>query len=92
MWDFLYFCNCMLRSHMELIYAIVYLWNYQSFMIYYIKGESLSIPEEEMVNVALYHDFLKEFVRTKVIYGVNTGFGPMAQWRVSDDHFEGTSI
>ena len=52
------------------------------------KGESLSIPEEEMVNVALCHDFLKEFVKDKVIYGINTGFGPMAQWRVSDAHLK----
>lgn len=28
--------------------------------------------------------FLKEFSRDKVIYGINTGFGPMAQYRVSD--------
>lgn len=30
------------------------------------------------------HDFLKEFAKNKVIYGINTGFGPMAQWRVDD--------
>lgn len=30
--------------------------------------------------------FLEEFATEKVIYGINTGFGPMAQWRVSDDH------
>lgn len=32
------------------------------------------------------HDFLKKFSINKVIYGVNTGFGPMAQYRVADDH------
>ncbi len=26
-------------------------------------------------------DFLKEFSANKVIYGVNTGFGPMAQYK-----------
>lgn len=31
-------------------------------------------------------DFLKEFIKDKVIYGINTGFGPMAQWRVSENH------
>ena len=30
------------------------------------------------------YDFLKEFAKDKVIYGINTGFGPMAQWRVDD--------
>lgn len=52
------------------------------------KGESLSIPKEEMDNVVLCHEFLKEFVKDKVIYGINTGFGPMAQWRVSDDNLK----
>ena len=70
-----YLCNC-LSMELSVIYDILY------------KGESLSIPEEEMVNVALCHDFLKEFVKDKVIYGINTGFGPMAQWRVSDDHLK----
>lgn len=28
--------------------------------------------------------FLKEFSANKVIYGINTGFGPMAQYRVDD--------
>lgn len=29
--------------------------------------------------------FLKEFSTNKVIYGVNTGFGPMAQYRIKDE-------
>jgi len=29
--------------------------------------------------------FLKEFSGNKVIYGVNTGFGPMAQYRIKDE-------
>ncbi|OUD46793.1 HAL/PAL/TAL family ammonia-lyase, partial [Flavobacterium psychrophilum] len=29
-------------------------------------------------------DFLKAFSENKVIYGVNTGFGPMAQYRIKD--------
>ena len=29
--------------------------------------------------------FLKEFSENKVIYGVNTGFGPMAQYRIKDE-------
>jgi histidine ammonia-lyase len=32
------------------------------------------------------HDFLVEFSRDKLIYGINTGFGPMAQYRVSEEH------
>ncbi len=29
-------------------------------------------------------DFLEDFVRNKIIYGVNTGFGPMAQYKIDD--------
>ncbi|MCG2460183.1 aromatic amino acid ammonia-lyase [Flavobacteriaceae bacterium F89] len=29
-------------------------------------------------------DFLKKFSENKVIYGVNTGFGPMAQYKIAD--------
>jgi histidine ammonia-lyase len=31
------------------------------------------------------YDFLKEFSGNKIIYGVNTGFGPMAQYRIKDE-------
>lgn len=30
-------------------------------------------------------DFLKEFSGNKIIYGVNTGFGPMAQYRIKNE-------
>src|ERR1700754_1810696 len=29
--------------------------------------------------------FLKEFASHKLIYGINTGFGPMAQYKVSEE-------
>ncbi|SMC35228.1 HAL/PAL/TAL family ammonia-lyase [Moheibacter sediminis] len=29
--------------------------------------------------------FLSEFAQNKIIYGVNTGFGPMAQYRISEE-------
>lgn len=38
--------------------------------------------------VAKCFSFLKAFSKDKVIYGINTGFGPMAQWRVSDTHLK----
>ena len=28
--------------------------------------------------------FLSEYANNKIIYGINTGFGPMAQWRIED--------
>lgn len=50
--------------------------------------QSLSVPEESLKQVHDCYVFLKEFANEKVIYGINTGFGPMAQWRVSDDHLK----
>ncbi len=34
------------------------------------------------------YNFLEEFSKEKVIYGINTGFGPMAQWRVDDRYLK----
>ncbi len=39
-----------------------------------------------MAEVERCYQFLKEFSRDKVIYGINTGFGPMAQWKVEDEY------
>lgn len=52
------------------------------------NGATLSLPDDEMGNVEKCHRFLKEFATDKVIYGINTGFGPMAQWRVDDKHLK----
>ena len=41
-----------------------------------------------MQEVELSYRFLNDFVSDKVIYGINTGFGPMAQWRVDDEHLK----
>lgn len=52
------------------------------------NGEPLVIKQEEMTDVADCYEFLKGFADEKVIYGINTGFGPMAQWRVDDKHLK----
>ena len=51
-------------------------------------NEPLSLDANTMRRVAECYDFLRDFARDKVIYGINTGFGPMAQWRVSDEHLK----
>lgn len=51
-------------------------------------GEPLSLDADTLRRVAECYDFLRDFARDKVIYGINTGFGPMAQWRVSDEHLQ----
>ena len=50
-----------------------------------LEGKRLFSPsEDDMLRVRRSYDFLKSFSADKVIYGINTGFGPMAQWRVED--------
>ena len=43
----------------------------------------LDLDEEAFEKVARNHKFLQNFSLNKVIYGVNTGFGPMAQFIIS---------
>ena len=47
-----------------------------------------SIDPEELKRVEACYEFLREFAGEKVIYGINTGFGPMAQWRVADEYLK----
>ncbi len=49
-------------------------------------GESWHVSDEDLKRVEECYLFLKDFAVDKVIYGINTGFGPMAQWRVEDTH------
>lgn len=51
-------------------------------------GESIRISEKLRSQVVASYEFLKEFSKDKVIYGINTGFGPMAQWRIEDEHLK----
>lgn len=52
------------------------------------KGGVWDIPDAEMEKVGKCYNFLEHFSKEKVIYGINTGFGPMAQWRVEDQYLE----
>lgn len=50
-----------------------------------LEGKRSFYPsEDDMLRVRRSYDFLKSFSADKVVYGINTGFGPMAQWRVED--------
>ena len=50
--------------------------------------EKLSFSGSVLNRVKTSYDFLYNFSKDRVIYGINTGFGPMAQYRVSDDERE----
>ncbi|WP_339609723.1 aromatic amino acid ammonia-lyase [uncultured Planktosalinus sp.] len=48
-------------------------------------NQKLELSEEIISGVEASFLFLKDFSKNKVIYGVNTGFGPMAQYRIKDE-------
>ena len=49
------------------------------------SDKKLSIDLNTLKKVEESYNFLKEFSQSKIIYGVNTGFGPMAQYRIEDN-------
>ena len=49
------------------------------------ENKEVEVSEAVQNRVLESFDFLKEFSTNKVIYGVNTGFGPMAQYRIKDE-------
>lgn len=48
-------------------------------------NKEFSITNSQREEVIKSYEFLKEFSEKKVIYGINTGFGPMAQYRINDE-------
>lgn len=48
------------------------------------RNEPLEIAEDTWNAIDRCFEFLQNFTSNKVIYGINTGFGPMAQWRIED--------
>ncbi|MBW3546072.1 MAG: aromatic amino acid ammonia-lyase, partial [Bacteroidetes bacterium] len=49
-----------------------------------ILGEKIGISEETSRRVEESFNFLKDFSRNKIIYGINTGFGPMAPYKIEE--------
>ena len=49
------------------------------------NGNKIGISAEAIGRVDNSFDFLKGFSREKIIYGINTGFGPMAQYAIESD-------
>ncbi len=47
--------------------------------------EPFQIAEAQRTAIRSSYEFLDKYKDNKVIYGINTGFGPMAQYRVSDE-------
>ncbi|HWR94394.1 MAG TPA: aromatic amino acid ammonia-lyase [Flavobacterium sp.] len=57
----------------------------QEFESIIFGNNKIEISQEVINRVEESFKFLKEFSENKVIYGVNTGFGPMAQYRIKNE-------
>ncbi len=49
-----------------------------------LEKDVISISDSDVKKIENSYQFLNHFKEGKVIYGINTGFGPMAQYRISD--------
>ena len=49
-----------------------------------VSGERVVLEAAALRHVEASYEFLREFSKGKLIYGVNTGFGPMAQYKIAD--------
>jgi histidine ammonia-lyase len=50
------------------------------------KNEKITLGEVALEKVKESYSFLQSFSKNKLIYGINTGFGPMAQYKISDEN------
>jgi len=50
-----------------------------------LHGKGIGLSTDTKKSVAACYDFLEKFSAEKIIYGINTGFGPMAQYRIDND-------
>jgi histidine ammonia-lyase len=50
------------------------------------KKKNVSLNKSDLEKVDINFRFLQSFSSSKLIYGINTGFGPMAQYKVSEEN------
>jgi len=49
-----------------------------------LDNEEITMGESALDKIRKSYDFLESFHRNKIIYGINTGLGPMAQYRIEE--------
>ncbi len=59
--------------------------NLKQFSEMLLNDKPFTIAGKAMNRVKESHEFLKKFSANKLIYGINTGLGPMAQYRIPND-------
>jgi histidine ammonia-lyase len=57
----------------------------QDFADILLKEETVILNKPDLEMVDINFRFLKKFSADKLIYGINTGFGPMAQYKISSE-------
>jgi histidine ammonia-lyase len=50
------------------------------------NNQPVALNEATVAKVKTNFEFLKKFSSNKLIYGINTGFGPMAQYKVNEEN------
>ncbi|MHB8207174.1 HAL/PAL/TAL family ammonia-lyase [Mucilaginibacter sp.] len=50
------------------------------------KHQEVALNEAALEKVKTNFEFLQQFSSNKLIYGINTGFGPMAQYKVNEEN------
>jgi len=59
--------------------------NLNDFESIIFKKEKITLDKQKLIECNKSHDFLLKFSKDKVIYGINTGFGPMAPYIIEAD-------
>ena len=57
----------------------------QGFNDILFNNQQVALPTGDLETVTTNFEFLKGFSAHKLIYGINTGFGPMAQYRIAEE-------
>lgn len=52
---------------------------------YSFNKKNITLEDATLKKVGQSFEFLTDFSKDKIIYGINTGFGPMAQYRIEKD-------
>lgn len=58
----------------------------EDFKAILIDGQHVELDAKAVENVNTGYEFLNNFCDHKLIYGINTGFGPMAQYKISEEN------
>ena len=66
---------------MLVIHKTLHIDNVESILF---ENKEITVSEKTKSQIKHCFDFLSQFISGRIIYGINTGFGPMAQYRIDD--------